>query len=301
MRVQHPVQRIEFIEEKRVFLIELTDSQRLETRNVLLATGGGSASAYTMARLLGHTIVPPIPSLFALNISDPQLHALSGLSMPDCYLSLPDIDRRSAAQGVNFAQGPVLITHQGLSGPTVLRLSAWSARALALCNYQTTLHVNWLAGFTQETFLEYLKAYRDRITPLLPLESVPYTAIPKRLWQYLLGKVRSRLPRGTTPAETIKWSQASNQMLRAISDQVVNDRYTIVGRSANKAEFVTAGGVSLQEVDFRTMQSRLLPGLFFAGEYLDIDGITGGFNFQAAWTTSWIAGKSIAQKLSSDL
>jgi hypothetical protein len=253
---------------------------------VILAAGGGSADAYALAAGLGHTIIPPVPSLFTFTVRDARLEGLAGIAA-EAALTL----WAGAARGKPYtAAGPLLITHWGLSGPAVLRLSAWGARALAEAGYQARLGVNWLPPHTPESLLPALQAERAAHPARLVSVRSPALAgaarLPERLWP--------RLAAAAGIAAGQAWGGLSNQGLRALAGALTRTEFQIVGKGAFKEEFVTCGGVSLKEVDFRSLQSRRCPGLYFAGEVLDIDGLTGGFNFQAAWTTGWLAGTSAA-------
>lgn len=260
------------------FRLTLTNGETVSVARLLLATGGNKSNAgFEIARACGHTIEPPVPSLFTFHIDDPRLKDLSGVSVEDAA---------TAAAGTPLKErGPLLVTHWGLSGPAVLKLSAWGARALAERDYRFTLRVNWAPRFNAETAraeLERARAAepRKQLTTWCPL------GVPLRLWERLV------VAAGLAPTAT--WTGAGNAALRALAAQVTEAEFAVQGKSLFKDEFVTCGGVRLSEVDFRTMQSRLVPGLHFAGEMLDVDGITGGFNFQAAWTTGWHAGRAMA-------
>ncbi|MFP4167124.1 MAG: NAD(P)/FAD-dependent oxidoreductase [Opitutales bacterium] len=227
----------------------------------------------------GHTITPLAPSLFAFDAKDARLEGLAGLSVPEaCVRILPKGAQRA---------GPVLVTHRGLSGPAILRLSAWEARALQACHYKFRIRVNWLASMSGESLFEAFENRRHEIGKKTVRNS-SVEPIPKRLWERLVNAA------GIVPEMT--WAQLSKKNADALVRQVTSSEFEIVGKTTNKEEFVTCGGVSLKEVDFRTMGSKLVPDLHFAGECLDIDGITGGFNFQAAWTTGRIAGLALAKE-----
>jgi predicted Rossmann fold flavoprotein len=232
---------------------------------VLLATGGG---ACTLAAELGHTIEPPVPSLFTFNIETPWLRHLAGVSVETVEVAAAGLRER----------GALLATHWGVSGPVILRLSAWGARVLHELAYRFPLRINWLPGrdvaAELQTFRNNYGARRVVNTPLEPL--------PARLWEQLV------LAAGINPQA--QWSGLSRVNQQALIQQLTQTELPVTGKSVNKEEFVTCGGVRLREVNFQTMESRIRPGLFFAGEVLDIDGLTGGFNFQAAWTTGWLAG-----------
>lgn len=261
------------------FEVELSDKSRTTCDALLLATGGNLQSGgLEVAASLGHDIVPPVPSLFTFNISDHRIAGLSGLSVPEAQVE---------AVGMGLKQvGPLLITHWGMSGPAILKLSAWGARAFAECDYAFDLAVNWLGTTRRQVVLKRLMEVRAANQPrqigcFSPVE------VPTRLWKSLAAAAGI--------SETTRWASAGNRELEALADALTASRFRVGGKSLFKDEFVTCGGVNLREVDFKTMQSRLCPGVYFAGEILDIDGVTGGFNFQAAWTTGWIAGNSIGR------
>ncbi len=242
---------------------------------LLLATGSG-AEGHAWARAFGHTVVPPVPSLFTFAIKDPRLAGLAGVSMPLARLTLEGSALTSA--------GPLLITHWGLSGPVVLRLSAWGARWLHDKKYRAVLRVNW-AGDAAADVLARLSETRKAL-PRRRVAGEPVDPLPQRLWERLVTAA------GVPP--TARWADVGNNPLRRLAAEIADGRYAVSGKGAFKEEFVTAGGVARHEVDFKTMESRTTPGLFFAGEILDIDGVTGGFNFQNAWTTGWTAGRAMA-------
>ena len=179
------------------------------------------------------------------------------------------------------------MTHWGLSGPVILRLSAWGARALHELNYQFPLQVNWLPQLHAEAIAAELKS-RQAAQPARLVVNVPVTPLPSRLWEQLV--LAAGIARDT------RWAALSRAAQHQLVQQLIRTEFPVTGKSLNKDEFVTCGGVRLGEVNFKTMESRICPGLYFAGELLDIDGITGGFNFQAAWTTGWLAGKAMAAK-----
>ncbi len=186
-------------------------------------------------------------------------------------------------EGKSFSQiGPVLITHWGLSGPAVLKLSAWGARSLKDSGYKGSLKVNWLVDKTSEQAMATLNELRAA-NARKSVHTVPPADVPKRFWERLLQQAGI--------ADDLTWANLTKKQLLGLISLLTNDEYRIQGKGVFKEEFVTCGGVDLKEVEFKTMQSKICPGLFFVGEILDIDGITGGFNFQAAWTTGWIAGQ----------
>jgi predicted Rossmann fold flavoprotein len=261
------------------FALTLSGGGTLDCDRLLLATGGGrSATGPAIAAALGHTIEPPVPSLFTFDTDDPCLRGLAGLSVPAATAGVRGTKLRET--------GPVLVTHRGLSGPAILRLSAWGARELHARDYQFPLQINWLGAQPRERALAALAAARAA-SPRRQVANWNPFALPQRLWERLAAA--SGIAPGTT------WTSASNHALAALADRLTGGEYAVTGKSANKDEFVTCGGVRLAGVDFKTMRSRVCPGLHFAGELLDIDGVTGGFNFQAAWTTGRLAGLALAE------
>lgn len=256
----------------------LTDKgETLRTKNILLATGGTRlAAGAKLAEMLDHKLEPAVPSLFTFKINHPLLEDLPGLSVAHTQVKV-------AAQKLE-SQGPLLITHWGVSGPGILRLSAWGARKLANVDYKFTLSVNWLPGI--DATEEITKLRSDWGKRQLSTRC-PFEAIPKRLWARMLEV--AEIP------ESQIWSQLSKKHTQTLY-QLLNDcQFPVDGKSLNKDEFVTAGGVNLKEINLKSMQSKLHDGLYFAGEVMDIDGITGGFNFQNAWMSGYSAGMAIAE------
>lgn len=263
------------------FQLQLSDGTTAVCDHLLLATGGiRSTGSKELAAALGHTLEEPIPSLFTFNIETPWLRELPGVSVEPVEASVPGTKLRE--------RGPLLITHWGLSGPVILRLSAWGAKALHGLGYQFPLHIQWLPGMNREAIIAALQARRDPATgqPGGLVVKTPLRPLPLRLWEQLA------LAAGIAP-ET-RWAILPRAEQNRLADLLFRTEFPVTGKSTNKSEFVTCGGVRLNEVNFKTMESKQIPGLYFAGETLDIDGITGGFNFQAAWTTAWIAGHAMA-------
>lgn len=259
---------------------ELTSGtgKSVSCERALLGLGGcRAAAAGRLAVDLGHTLIPPVPSLFALEVSDLWLRSLAGISVPQIEVFIRGTRLRE--------RGPAVITHTGMSGPAILRLSAWGARELHAAEYKFELGVNWLPHLTEENVRTEL-ATRAAGNPARQIVNSPVSPLPQRLWEQVI--ISSGLPAKT------RWAELSKAARHSLVQQLVACPLQVVGKSLNKDEFVTCGGVVLGEVDFKTMESRIVPGLYFAGELLDIDGVTGGFNFQAAWTTGWIAGRAMA-------
>ncbi len=266
----------------RRFSLTLKSDQVIQADRLLLATGS-NPHGYQIAQGLGHTIEPPVPSLFTFNIAESALRALAGVAVDSAQVRLVLPDQKPLEQ-----TGPVLITHWGLSGPAILKLSAWGARLLHARQYRATLQINWLPQLSQEQIRQHLLAAKQEQARRSIVSSSLFN-LPRRLWQYLVA--RSEI------APEQRWADLSKKALQQLLQELHQGSYAISGKGVFKEEFVTCGGVKLSEVDFKTMESRLCPGLYFAGEILDIDGVTGGFNFQSAWTTGWLAGQAIGSKL----
>jgi hypothetical protein len=260
------------------FTLALTGGESLPCARLMLATGGcRAAAAGRLAQSLGHTLEPPVPSLFSFHIAAPWLRELAGISLESVEVSLPGLALRE--------RGPLLITHTGFSGPAILRLSAWGARQLHASNYQFPLHVNWLPSLDHDAVAAQMEA-RRAAQPARFVVNTPFSPLPARLWEHLV--LSAGLARQT------RWAELSRSGRHHLIQHLLGTPFHAAGKSLNQDEFVTCGGVRLSEVNFKTLESRLCPGLHFGGELLDIDGLTGGFNFQAAWTTGWLAGKSMA-------
>jgi predicted Rossmann fold flavoprotein len=239
-------------------------------RKLILATGS-SPEGHRFASHLGHTIQKPVPSLFTFNVPTSPLKELSGIAVEEVELQIV---------GTSLVQkGPLLITHFGFSGPAALKLSAWGARILYEKEYRAQLKINWLPQYKESAIFETLLQLK-KTAPQKTLLSENIFKLPKNLWKALLQEEK-------------RLNDISQKDLQAFAHKLHADLYAIDGKTTNKEEFVTCGGVTLKEVQFKTMESKLCPDLFFAGEVLDIDGVTGGFNFQAAWTTGFIAGSSL--------
>lgn len=256
------------------FQITVEEASTLTSRAVILATGS-NPSGYGLATALGHTLISPLPSLFAFLVPSSPLSHVRGISVESVKASL--VGTRLSQQG------PILLTHFGFSGPVILKLSSWSARYLHERGYKAELSINWLPDDPEELIFQHLIEWKNSC-PHGYLSSHPHFALPKSLWRAIIGEEN---PYSHQPASTIP-----HQHLRTVANKLHDSRYQIDGVSPHREEFVTCGGVSLKEVRWKTMESTSCPGLFFAGEILDVDGLTGGFNLQNAWTTGWIAGSS---------
>ncbi|MBI2333592.1 MAG: NAD(P)/FAD-dependent oxidoreductase, partial [Chloroflexi bacterium] len=258
--------KLEVMKEAQVFI--------LQTKKLMFATGGDRKSQ-NLIQKLRHAIAPQVPSLFTFNIKDKRIDGLAGVAVEDAVLKMDSLS----------ARGPLLITHWGMSGPGVLRLSAWGARILFDKKYASTLTVNWLGDYKQGTTLEVLqrnKDWHENARKKVAAHSA-FSQIPIRLWKQLVYFIGDK-----------NWADVSKAEIQKLAQELTAGEFRIRGKGQFKEEFVTCGGVSLKEVDFKTMQSRVVDNLFFAGEVLDIDGLTGGFNFQAAWTTGWLAGSALS-------
>lgn len=264
------------------FNLELADGEIREVDFVLLASGS-SKSGYNIARSLGHNITECAPSLFTFKSKDIRLQDLAGVSFQDAQLTLKSANQKTFRQS-----GPVLITHWGLSGPAVLKLSAFAARELASSDYQAGLTINWIGNVSEQNARDKLSSLRK---PLAKKEigSNPQFSLTRRFWEKLL--TFSEIPL------QLHFFELSNQQINKLAEVLTKSEIQIEGKGEFKEEFVTCGGVSLREIDFHRFESKLVPNLFFAGEVLDIDGITGGFNFQAAWTGGWLVAEAIRERV----
>ena len=262
------------------FEIELRSGDILNADRILIATGN-SPQGYQIAKELGHSIEPTAPSLFTFNVTDDRLDELSGIAVDPVRLRLQVGDTKLEQTGA------LLVTHWGLSGPAVLKLSAWGARVLHEHRYQATLTVNWLPKQNPEALRQELLAVKSQLPRRAIVSSCP-VLLPRRLWEKLTAAVGIQ--------KETRWAELPNKTLNLLIQELTQGKYLITGKGVFKEEFVTCGGVNLKEVNFKTMESRCCPGLYLAGEVLDIDGVTGGFNFQSAWTTGFIAGKAIARE-----
>jgi len=250
-----------------------------EDFDAVLLASGGTKGGHNIAKTLGHKIEPCVPSLFTFEVKDNRLNGLSGVSVPWAELRLSIGNEKTLTEA-----GPLLVTHWGFSGPAVIKLSAWGAKALYVNNYRAHLHINWCPNEKRDLFAKRLVSFSEANAKRLVRKNPPIQ-IPKRLWENLC--YASRIDGDSCYAEL------SRSMRKALEEELFGGCYHITGKGVFKDEFVTCGGISLREVDLRTMESKLVSGLFFAGEILDIDGITGGYNFQNAWTTGFIAGSSL--------
>lgn len=261
------------------FSLKINQTETMRCKRLVIAIGGNPKSSfYEMIKKIGHTVLPPIPSLFTFNIRYKKLNELMGLSVSKAEVTIKQSD-------FSFS-GPLLITHWGLSGPAILKLSAYAAQWLHDCAYQFDINVNWTGEAEADKISGEFKRY-CQMNGKLTLNNQSYFLFPKRLWHYFIFRA------GIDGEKRL--AELSGQELKSIFSVLFTDAYKVEGKTTFKDEFVTCGGVELKEVDLRTMKSKIHDGLFFCGEVLNVDGITGGFNFQACWSTGFIAAKSIAE------
>jgi predicted Rossmann fold flavoprotein len=255
---------------------KISTNQDVFSCQKVIMTTGSNPKIWELLQSLGHSIVPPVPSLFTFNIKDVRIKDLMGVAT------------NAAVKVKNSklnATGPLLITHWGMSGPGILRLSAWGARELAEKKYHFAIQVNWIPGYSFDEIVEELKTIKEENAKKLVTKYAQFN-LPKRLWE--------SLTKAATISEETKWADVNKKQIHLLAEQLTNGEFQVNGKSTFKEEFVTAGGIDLKEVNFKTMESKILPNLYFAGEILNIDAITGGFNFQNAWTDGFIAANAIA-------
>jgi predicted Rossmann fold flavoprotein len=277
IKLNHKVERIQKSDSGK-FQIQLHTGETLEADSVMIATGS-SAFGHKLALELGHTITELAPSLFSFKIEDPLISELSGLSFENASVQLLIEGEKPFKE-----KGPLLITHWGLSGPAVLKISAWAAREMLHADYKAQLKVNWLGLDRIESVLEILKSIKNEGLKS-QIQNVYPQPLAKRFWLKVLEKVKI--------AEDKRWADISNKELQNLAETLFATQFQVLGKNRYKDEFVECGGVDLKEINFKKMESKICPHLFFAGEVLDIDGITGGFNFQNAWTGAWIASQNL--------
>ncbi len=253
--------------ENKKFKIETTQ-HNYEADALVIATGS-SPKVWDILKRLGHKIIPPVPSLFTFNCKEPLINHLQGISFPKAEIFIPQLKLKES--------GPILITHWGLSGPAILKLSSRGARELADLNYNFNLRINWISE--KPEWVKQTLSEQKQLHPKKSVYSLKIHPITQRFWQNMLQTLEIK----EKPLADLGKTDSNK-----IADTLINTNLSIQGKSTFKEEFVTAGGVDLKEIDFRTMQSTLIPNLFFAGEVLNIDGLTGGFNFQACWSEAYI-------------
>jgi predicted Rossmann fold flavoprotein len=275
VRMNHEVKRI--FSDSGSWALEFANEERISTDQLCIACGGFAKSTqFDWIKELGHNIEEPVPSLFTFNIPADPIKELMGISVENIVVKI---------KGTKFVQqGPVLITHWGFSGPAILKLSAFAARELHKMNYDFTVVINWLTGYNEQSLREKFQQLRNDIASQKVVNRNPFR-IPQRLWEYFLK---------CSGIGDIRWADLPAKQQNVLIKILVSHELQVKGKTTFKEEFVTAGGIKLSEIDANTMQSKIHEGLYFAGEVMDVDGITGGFNFQHAWTSGWIAGRAIA-------
>jgi len=247
--------------------------------DAVVMAAGSSKKVWELSKALRHSIISPVPSLFTFNIKDTRIKDLLGISVPNASVQLEDTNLE--------ASGPLLITHWGMSGPAILKLSAFGARVLAEKNYEYQVQVNWLSRPTHKIVNVLLNLKKKHSKKQVIVRS-PFEEIPKRLWE--------RFVLATTIKTSFNWADVSHEQIDALANQLTKSVFTAKGKSTFKEEFVTAGGVDLREINFKNFESKLQNNLFFVGEVLNIDAVTGGFNFQNAWTGGWLCAKALASR-----
>jgi predicted Rossmann fold flavoprotein len=263
--------------EQEEFILKAVNGNLFRCRKLIIATGGHpKEQTYDWLKKTGHTIVKPVPSLFTFNVPDDSITQLMGISVP-----LARVKIKTAKLEV---EGPLLITHWGFSGPAVLKTSAIGARILNELNYQFTVTISWLPKYTDEKIRIEFSNQREEQAAKIVISNCPVD-LPKRLWEYFL--LRSGIDKAA------RWADLSKKNITDLVNCLLNNEYKVNGKTTFKEEFVTAGGIKLKEINFSTMESKIVPDLYFAGEVMDVDGITGGFNFQNAWSSGWIAAKNL--------
>jgi len=271
--------------ENEKFQIETSDFRCQASDFVCIASGGyPKSSMFDWLKELGHSIEEPVPSLFTFNLPQHPIAKLMGVSVENSKIKIPNFRLEE--------QGPLLITHWGMSGPAVLRLSAWGAKQLAISNWQFVIIINWLTDFNEQSLREKFNELRNTNASQKIINKNPF-GLPSRLWEFLAEQsgIKSEW----------RWADLPSVEQNKFIKNLCNYECDVKGKTTFKEEFVTAGGIKLSEVDPNTMMSKKVPNLFFAGEVLDVDGITGGFNFQYAWTSGWVAAKAIADSISSNV
>ena len=273
------IEKISSEENKNQFQIFSKDSSILEADYVCIACGGyHKAEQYKWLTQLGHTFESPVPSLFTFNVPKNPISELMGISVENVQIRI---------NGTKLSQiGPMLITHWGFSGPAILKLSAFAAKELSKMNYDFSVSINWLGDYHENSLLEKLRLIRNEIASKKIINKNPFN-LPQRLWEYHIKQCGINIE--------IRWADLPAKQQNQLAKQLCAQQFHVKGKTTFKEEFVTAGGIKLNEIDANTMQSKIVPHLFFAGEIVDVDGITGGFNFQHAWTSGWIAAKEISR------
>ncbi len=260
------------------FIITFADQRQMQADYVCIASGGyPKGIQFEWLKKPGHTIEEPAPSLFTFNMPGNAITSLMGVTVENVAVKI--------AGTKLLEQGPLLITHWGMSGPAILKLSAWGARELQTKNYTFKIAINWIPDFNENTLRDKMRQLRFDLATQKIINRNPF-ALPGRLWEFLLQQ--------SEISPELRWADLPAVHQNKLIKNLCTGEFEVKGKTTFKEEFVTAGGIVLSEIDFNTMQSKIVPNLFFAGEVIDVDGVTGGFNFQNAWTTGWIAAKAIS-------
>jgi len=273
------VEKIEKHETEK-FILHLLNGECLTADYLCIASGGFPKSAqFNWITALGHNIALPVPSLFTFNMPNNAITSLMGITVENVAVKITGTKLQE--------NGPMLITHWGLSGPAILKLSAWAARELQKVDYQFAIAINWLPNYNEQTLREAMQTIRFQKAATKIYNKNPFS-LPARLWEFLLANCAI--------TEDIRWADLPSKEQNKLIKTLCAHEFEVSGKTTFKEEFVTSGGILTEELDAHTMMSRLQPNLFFAGEVINVDGVTGGFNFQNAWTTGWIAANAIATK-----
>ena len=278
IRFHHEIKSIEYKKDPVSFIIHFNNELKLSADFICVASGGyPKSSMFDWILSSGHSIETPVPSLFTFNMPGNSVVSLMGISVPDAQVKISGESLKE--------RGPLLITHWGMSGPAILKLSAWGARTLNKKEYRFEIRVNWLGDRNDQSIRDEMQMIRESSGGKKIRQRNPWD-LPQRLWDWLLDQ---------SGIKDIHWADLPAAQQNILIRNLTNMSFNVEGKTTFKEEFVTAGGIRLSEINHHTMESRIRPGLYFAGELLDVDGITGGFNFQHAWTSGFIAGKSIAE------
>jgi predicted Rossmann fold flavoprotein len=274
----------EEIENNKYFRLTCKDGDVFDAAFVCIACGGYNKSEqYNWLNSLGHSFEVPVPSLFTFNVPGNSIVELMGISVEDVIVKINETEFKQ--------QGPLLITHWGFSGPAILKLSAFAAKKLAEFQYQFSISINWLPNYNESSILTQLKILREKSAPQ-KINNRNVFNLPNRLWQYHLKLCLVK--------EDTRWADMPSKQQNLLAKQLCSQQFYVKGKTTFKEEFVTAGGIKLNEIHANTMMSKIVPNLFFAGEILDVDGVTGGFNFQHAWTSGWLAANEIKRLMRED-
>jgi hypothetical protein len=267
----------EIIQNKNGFTLKIKDQNNIDCDAIIITTGGNpKEGAYKWLANLGHKVIKPVPSLFTFKVPNNNITKLMGVAVADAKVKIAKTKLETTS--------PLLITHWGFSGPAVLKTSAWGARVLSDLNYEFTILINWVPSINEEGIKEIIADLKFNHPKKTILKNVLLN-LPKRLWEHFV--LHSNIK------EETRWGDLSKKQLNSLINKLQSNEYQVRGKTTFKEEFVTCGGISLKDIDLKTMESKRIPNIYFAGEVIDIDGITGGFNFQNAWSTAYIASQNV--------